>query len=112
MAPSGAIAGARTSRSAVLVTVAAVGMLVAVDDGAVVSEGGSIGVDRRCGNRSLVAVGTAATVDVAERCGGDGNGVVVSPPVHATANANKSDAARPLDNMVPIYNASETAAMR
>ena len=108
----GAIVGARVSAPAVLVTAVAVGILVAMDNGPVVSEGDSVGVDR-CGvNRSLVGVGGAATVDVAESCVGDGNGEVVSPPVHATANANKSDAARPWDNMVPIYNASATAAMR
>ena len=86
-------------------------MLVAVYNGAVVLEGDCVGVDR-CGvNRSLVAVGDVATVDVAGSCVGDGNGAVVSPPVQATANTNKNDADRPWYNMVPIYNASETAAM-
>ena len=95
-----------------LVPAVAVGMLVAVDNGAVVSEGDSVGVDRGGGNRSLVAVGNTATVDVAGSCVGDGDGVLVSPPVQATANTNKSDADRPWYNMVPIYNAWESAAMR
>ena len=108
----GAIVSARVSAPAVLVTAVAVGILVAVDNGPVVSEGDSVGVDRGGGNRSLVAVGNAATVDVAGSCAGDGNGAVVSPPVHATANNNKSDADRTWYNMVPIYNAWESAAMR
>ena len=112
MAEPVAIVGGRDSALAVLVTVAAAGMLVAVGNGAVVSEGDSVGFDRGGGNRSPVAVGNAATVDVAGSCAGDRDGAVVSPPVHATANVNKSDAARPWDNMVPIYNGWETAAMR
>ena len=112
VAVAGAIVGARDSGPAVLVTAAAVGVLVAVDNGAVVSEGDSVGFDRGGGNRSLVAVGNAATVDVAGSCAGDGNGAVGSPPVHPTANANKSDVDRTWYNMVPIYNAWESAAMR
>ena len=112
VAAPGAIVGVRASGSAVLVTAAAGVMLVAADNGAGVSEGDSLGVDRCGGNRSFVGAGNAATVDVAGSCVGDGNGAVVSPPVQAMPNANKSDAARPWVNMVPIYNALETAAMR
>ena len=108
----GAIVGVRVSAAAVLVTAVAVGVLVAVDNGPVVSEGDSVGFDRGGGNRSLVAVGNAATVDVAGSRVSDGDGAVVPSPVHATANANKSDAARPWYSMVPIYNAWESAAMR
>ena len=104
--------GARVSAPAVLVTAAAVGILVAVDNGPVVSEGDSVGFDRGGGNRSLVAVGNAVTVDVAGSRAGDGDGAVVSPPVHATAITNKSDADRTWYNMVPIYNAWQSAAMR
>ena len=111
MAASGAFVGPRVSGSAALVTAAAVSMLVAVDNGAAASEDDLVGVDRRGGNRSLAGVGRAATGDVAESRVGDGNGAVVSPPAHATATTNKSDAARPWDNVVPIYNAPETAAM-
>ena len=112
MAAPGAIVGVRASGAAGLVTAVAAGILVAADNGAAVPEVDSVGVDRCGGNGSLVAVGNAATVDVDEGCVGDGDGAVGSPPVHATASANKSTPAKPWDNMVPIYNASETAAMR
>ena len=93
-------------------TAVAAGKAVAVDKDAAVTERESVGVDRRGGNGACVGpdgIG-AATDDVAAICAGGGSGAVGSPPLHAMASANKSDTARPWDNMVPIYNARVTAA--